>query len=115
MRILNTVLVSGSPNILGWAIIALIAASLVVEAICVFTFKPGRKKDLIVSVCMLIFLLYLCLHFVCELLDVDPFSVKTEQYECVLDDGFFISDIPQEYKVVDVRGDIVVLEKSDTK
>lgn len=113
MRILNTVQKSGAPNALGWIVLALLAVTVVVQIVVYFTLKSDRKKQMISIVCMCIFIAYLIAHIICEFLEVDPFSLYKTQYECILEEDATTDDIPDEYKVVDVRGDIVVVEKSE--
>lgn len=106
MRILNTTQVSGAPNVLGWLIIIIMLASLL--SMIIF-----HKRNGAFIASLAVVLVFQIVNLVCGVMDVDPFSTKITQYECILEDGGLMIDIPPEYEVVDIRGDIIVLEDKD--
>lgn len=69
--------------------------------------KRSNKINTVIAVFNIAIIL---LAVICVYSGAHPFSKSRMRYECVFEDGFTVNDVSSNYKVVEQRGDIVVLE-----
>ena len=102
ITILNKIAVTGVPS---WVLIsaaAILIIGLIVFAISIIAEWPTWTA--IVST-----IIVLLIWFICGILNI---TIKTGeyQYECIIDDSVPYNEVVENYKIIEQRGDIWVLE-----
>lgn len=102
ITILNKIAVTGVPS---WVLIS--AAAILIIGLIVFAISiidEWHTWTVIVSTIIVLFI-----WFICGILNI---TIKTGeyQYECIIDDSVPYNKVVENYKIIEQRGDIWVLE-----
>ena len=102
ITILNKIAVTGVPS---WVLIsaaAILIIGLIVFAISIIAEWPTWTAIVSTTIVLLIW-------FICGILNI---TIKTGEYryECTIDDSVSYNEVVENYKIVEQRGDIWVLE-----
>lgn len=102
ITILNKIAVTGLPTWMMVSAIIICMIGLIVFAIAIIAEWPAWT-----AIVPIIIILLVCL--ICGILNI---TIKTGeyQYECIIDDSVPYNEVVENYKIIEQRGDIWVLE-----
>lgn len=69
--------------------------------------KEPSKMSVAITIFAVVMLVF---NVICACNGIHPYSKSKMRYECLLEDGSALESVPSNYKVVEQRGDIIILE-----
>ena len=102
ITILNKIAVTGLPT---WIMVSAIIISIIgfiVFAISIIAEWPAWKAIVPIIIVLLIW-------FICGIFNI-TFKTGEYRYECIIDDSVPYNEVAENYKIIEQRGDIWVLE-----
>ncbi len=102
ITILNKIAVTGLPT---WIMVSAIIISIIgfiVFAISIIAEWPAWKAIIPIIIVLLIW-------FICGIFNI-TFKTGEYRYECIIDDSVPYNEVAENYKIIEQRGDIWVLE-----
>lgn len=102
ITVLNKIAVTGVPS---WMMISAIIISIIgfiIFAIAIIAEWPAWKA--IIPIIIILFT-----WFICGIFNI-TFTTGKYQYECIIDDSVSYNEVVDNYKIIEQRGDIWVLE-----
>ena len=103
ITVLNEIAVTGVPSWMMVSAIIIAVIGFIVFAIAIIAEWPAWKA--IIPIIIILFT-----WFICGIFNI-TFKTGKYQYECIIDDSVPYNEVVDNYKIVEQRGDIWVLEE----
>lgn len=92
-----------------WGVVVLLTLIFCVVR-SLYALRDEEEPSILSTAIAMFAVIMLVFNIICAYSGTHPYSKSKMRYECLLEDGFTLENASQNYKIVEQRGDIVILE-----